>query len=521
MRLLHKIVIFAFLLLIFFSAVFSAILLQNTHIPLFLVLVCLVSAAVIALIYRRALLATLSEAYRNAPSISSALNSLDQDCQRLNHQVYLTTQYMQPLIFEKLFYGKMLFHEQYAELLEMGGISIPPTPYVVVIFDVNFLDSADFGGAPPPTKTDPADIGWGYKDFKNVGASISSVLDDILSPRFCIHNVNLTDGFTCMVSFPDTGDDHASSIPLLMDTLQTALDTLEQVLGFRLYAGISSAYTSLENVHLAYQEAYNLYVHFLYDTNAPRIIFYPEFVDKHPASIPAKEDVILAAQDRQYISFIAQFQFDKAEQILMAEVKSLWTCFPPAPDLLKTHIQTRLKLAISVLTFPADILNSSIFFNNPTGSSLRASALNRLTAIGSLETLQENIHKAFDILRAYCQVNTLQSTDTVEAVRQYILANLQDPGMCIDTLCQNFQISNSLLSRRFHQKTGTKLIDFIHISRINHAKQLLFSSDMEINEIAVNSGYYDGPSFSRVFKRYTGLAPRDYRTASRQQELPF
>lgn len=67
------------------------------------------------------------------------------------------------------------------------------------------------------------------------------------------------------------------------------------------------------------------------------------------------------------------------------------------------------------------------------------------------------------------------------------------------------------LKRRFRKATGLTLIDLVQNLRIEEAKRLLESRRTAVDDISVEVGYEDASFFRRLFKRRTGLTPRDYR----------
>lgn len=67
------------------------------------------------------------------------------------------------------------------------------------------------------------------------------------------------------------------------------------------------------------------------------------------------------------------------------------------------------------------------------------------------------------------------------------------------------------LKRRFKVATRMTPIDFVQNLRIEEAKRLLESERTAVDEISVQVGYEDASFFRRLFKRRTGLSPRDYR----------
>jgi AraC family transcriptional regulator, arabinose operon regulatory protein len=78
-------------------------------------------------------------------------------------------------------------------------------------------------------------------------------------------------------------------------------------------------------------------------------------------------------------------------------------------------------------------------------------------------------------------------------------------------LAQLCRLSEPHFYRRFKQATGSTPIDWLRRERINHARRRLLESNDPIKQIAEQVGYNDPFFFSRDFKRYTGVAPKNYR----------
>lgn len=73
----------------------------------------------------------------------------------------------------------------------------------------------------------------------------------------------------------------------------------------------------------------------------------------------------------------------------------------------------------------------------------------------------------------------------------------------------NYSYSNML--RLFKKHTGYTISQYIQITKINYAIDLLKNSDMRIIEIAETIGYDSIANFNRLFKRNTGMPPTEYR----------
>ena len=74
-----------------------------------------------------------------------------------------------------------------------------------------------------------------------------------------------------------------------------------------------------------------------------------------------------------------------------------------------------------------------------------------------------------------------------------------------------FHINKDYLSRAFKKHTGIGMAKYLNNIRIRKAKELLRSTELQIQEIADQVGYFDAKYFSRQFKLATGMTPASYR----------
>lgn len=65
--------------------------------------------------------------------------------------------------------------------------------------------------------------------------------------------------------------------------------------------------------------------------------------------------------------------------------------------------------------------------------------------------------------------------------------------------------------RRFARATGMSPLEYVHVLRLEEAKQMLEASDAPIEAIAFEVGYQDTSFFGRLFRRKVALSPAQYR----------
>ncbi len=86
-----------------------------------------------------------------------------------------------------------------------------------------------------------------------------------------------------------------------------------------------------------------------------------------------------------------------------------------------------------------------------------------------------------------------------------------DQEISIDTLADQVGLGSRTFKRRFKLATGETPISYLQRIRIEMAKQRLENTTDNINKIIWSVGYEDISSFRQLFKRFTGLTPKDYR----------
>lgn len=83
--------------------------------------------------------------------------------------------------------------------------------------------------------------------------------------------------------------------------------------------------------------------------------------------------------------------------------------------------------------------------------------------------------------------------------------------LTIDDLARHSGMSTRNFNRRFKEATGETPLNYLHKLRVNCAKTLLETDFKSVQQVCFEVGYEDVPFFRRIFKRYTGLTPSDYK----------
>jgi two-component system response regulator YesN len=95
--------------------------------------------------------------------------------------------------------------------------------------------------------------------------------------------------------------------------------------------------------------------------------------------------------------------------------------------------------------------------------------------------------------------------------REYIDHSFHSPDISLYATAAHIGISPNHLSTVFAQETGENFIEYLTRARIDRAKLLLKSSSMKSSDVAREAGFSDPHYFSYIFKKHTGLSPKEFR----------
>ncbi|MFC5449886.1 response regulator [Paenibacillus aestuarii] len=109
-------------------------------------------------------------------------------------------------------------------------------------------------------------------------------------------------------------------------------------------------------------------------------------------------------------------------------------------------------------------------------------------------------------------------SDTILKVKEYIQANFEKETISLQDAAEYVSLSPNYLSRIFSQETNQTFIEYLTQVRIRRAMELLKSTSFKSYEIAFLVGYNDPHYFSNLFKRLTGMTPKDFRKNSVNEE---
>lgn len=137
-----------------------------------------------------------------------------------------------------------------------------------------------------------------------------------------------------------------------------------------------------------------------------------------------------------------------------------------------------------------------------------------LKSLMDINTLDDLCMKLQECVETFSESMFIQSptknNDVIQKAASYIAKNFADP-ITLEEVSNYVHLNPAYFSTLFKQSTGSSFKEHLNMVRIEESKRLLANTDYAIIDIATATGFEDQSYFSKVFKKYTGLTPKQYR----------
>lgn len=130
---------------------------------------------------------------------------------------------------------------------------------------------------------------------------------------------------------------------------------------------------------------------------------------------------------------------------------------------------------------------------------------------------KEERSEPFNIVIRPVRFELRQSTEKYDVSNKYILEVVNFIGnnfksdISIDSLTELVPLSRRNLEVKFKEEMGTTIYQFILSCRVDYFAHLLLTTERSLFDIALESGFNDYKNISRVFKKFKGSTPLEYK----------
>ena len=123
-----------------------------------------------------------------------------------------------------------------------------------------------------------------------------------------------------------------------------------------------------------------------------------------------------------------------------------------------------------------------------------------------------------EMFTSYCRLVRKHSMNRYSSVVKKAIVVIEadlSSELSLSTLAAGQGISSGYLATVFKKETGKTVSEYVREKRIEHAKYLLGTTNLQIQTVALHCGIMDVQYFSKIFKNLVGQTPKEYRESTR------
>lgn len=287
---------------------------------------------------------------------------------------------------------------------------------------------------------------------------------------------------------------------LLTNNLLTLQDLFNNYIGFYPFVAVGRTVDSVKNVYESFDDASKIITRKFNFTDSFLVFFDDLSVNETTYYYPIE-------LESTFIESILYGKTEKANEVVLelidTNLYNLSLSEENLNEFIFSIIATVKRIVYMLNKTTDEIFGGDDILHIDTGSS------------STTEKIAESIRSMVNRLIEFTTENLKASHHKlISDILDYI-ANNYNRDISLDDVAEHFCRSSSHITRILNQDAGVSFKEYLNKTRIEEAKKQLINSNITIEKISENVGYVNTRTFFRVFKKYTGYSPAEYRKTSR------
>jgi two-component system, response regulator YesN len=325
-------------------------------------------------------------------------------------------------------------------------------------------------------------------ELEKLAAFRKGVQASIYKRAGCV--VDLYDGtFCCMLNV-------ANSSPVFLKGMAREIHSELKNYAADLTIGISSVHNKPEKINMAYRECLYILRNKVFYEKDSIIIFCELKMESSSEGYPLD-------MEHKYIEALRFANFEKAAEILKELIEKVVAISNRDPIRFKSLIMEFLIVVVRNL--------SEEQHTEKLKSSMSGGIYNKLNLMDNINDIKSLLlDYTKNIVDYFSEKNKPGCRKVINDIKNYVNCNYFN-DISLRQISSEFFMNESYLSDLFKKETGVSFSSYLTRVRIEQAKTLLKQVDLKPHDISEMVGYSNSRYFNKVFKKYMGVTPFEYR----------
>ncbi|WP_240417666.1 AraC family transcriptional regulator [Paenibacillus periandrae] len=340
---------------------------------------------------------------------------------------------------------------------------------------------------------------------------VTNVVEELVNQRHTGYMAEVDDMMACLINVrqQDSKDTADQLEPIAREAQSFLLKHFE----IEVTISISGFHTSKLEIPEAYNEALDAMEYKLI-RGKHEIIRYEKIRKGDPSQLKAGYYYPLQIE-QQLINYVKAGDVNKARASLNEIIERNFHQSVMTVELAKCLFFNLVSTFIKTMNEIGDMdIQETFFHNNPQ-------AIEELTHSQTVADMHQQLlvmlEEVCRLTAAKLEANKLKLKDDglgefLQKIIKFVKENYADANLNISMIGDSFQMKPTYVSKLFKDHSGEGLLDYINKIRIEKAKTLLREGNIPLQEVANLSGFNDLNTFMRLFKKFEGITPGQYKT---------
>ncbi|TYQ16406.1 UNVERIFIED_CONTAM: two-component system response regulator YesN [Acetivibrio alkalicellulosi] len=413
------------------------------------------------------------------------MNIEQEKSQKLKEKLELNFAISREKVLYDLLRGKDVVYYELHGIIDEYNINLSKNMVLVGIIEIGNFDDAS---------KEWIKSGKFEELIKKIRLIISCVLNEynVLS----CNNIDMDIGVISVILQPINTMEKKEFEEVSVDFFEKVLNEIKQSFNVRVTIGIGNVFLSLSDISLSYMGAKSALRH-KYVLGGNRVISISQF-DKN---------------SRQSLLYPVEREKLLAEQIMTGDDKAIKLAENIFDD-IAAGTQDNLKR----IAFAA----SQLIFNISHFIDIHYGFINKLydfsvfdniniSEFSSVQEIKEYFIKfVTSVLNVIKEYKPAQSNNLIKKACEYVLSHIEQE-ITLMSISEHLSISKNYFCSLFKQETGYNFLEYVTKIKMEWAKMLIKEGSYKTYEVCEMLGYREASYFSRLFRKYTGQSPAEYK----------
>lgn len=392
-------------------------------------------------------------------------------------------------LLAKLMKGRVQAGDEFASTLERLGIHFETPSFAVLLLHIENVDGLF------RTKIREQDQ---EEKEQFVQLILTNVLEEMIGPIGQVFSAEIDGRIAFLINI--RADEENTGYRLI-----SAIEEAQRFIGSRFCVyfsvGVSDVHHGIAAIGDSFRESEEALEYRL-------ILGIGQIIDQNRIRRPKEELYYPLDLERQLINYIATGNYARSTEVMNEILMTNFTGEPLSVELARCLM---FELIGTILKATEQIKS-----DDQNEMTQRNDLIRQLFACETFEEIEAELLR---ILETVCQMVNERKRSRNEELKdqliEFIVENYADVNLGLTHLSERFRFHPTYVSKYFKEQTGINVIDYINQYRIEQSKKILQAEEGTIQDVSERVGFLNSNSFIRVFKKYEGITPGQYKQNSR------